>query len=138
MADILLHRRYFYEDYTGGDLYLDGRFFCNTLEDMVRTEGPKVPGQTAIPSGHYHVALSVSRRFGKLMPEILDVPGFAGIRIHAGNTAAGTAGCILVGVANRFGYTTASLSQSAATFGILMGKLTAAQAKGESITIRIQ
>ncbi len=136
--ELFVHRRWFYEQYTGGDLYLDGRFFCNTLEDRVRDPGEKVPGQTAIPAGKYHVALTMSRRFGKVMPEIQDVKGFAGIRIHAGNTAADTSGCILVGIAQRLGETQAFLTQSQATFGLLMAKLIAAEKRGEDINITIQ
>ncbi len=76
--------------------------FGFTLEDVVR-EGPKVPGETAIPAGRYKVILSASHVFKnrdgspKVLPELLDVPGFSGVRIHGGNTAADTKGCILVG-----------------------------------------
>ena len=78
-----------------GILLIDGVFTCWTLEDVVRPV--KIPGETAIPAGRYDVRLSLSQRFQKLLPEILTVPGFTGIRIHAGNTQADTAGCLLVG-----------------------------------------
>ena len=80
---------------TMGLLLIDGVFTCWTLEDVVREV--KIPGETAIPAGRYAVQLSLSQRFQKLLPEILTVPGFTGIRIHAGNTQADTAGCLLVG-----------------------------------------
>ena len=88
---------------TIGEMYINGVFKWYTMEDKVReivgrpVEKWKVPRETAIPSGEYEVVISMSTRFKKLMPEILNVPGFAGIRIHCGNTAADTEGCILLG-----------------------------------------
>ena len=80
---------------TMGLLLIDGVFTCWTLEDVVRPV--KIPGETAIPAGRYDVRLSFSQRFQKTLPELLAVPGFAGIRVHAGNTQADTHGCLLVG-----------------------------------------
>lgn len=80
---------------TLGILLIDGVFTCWTLEDVVREV--KIPGETAIPAGRYDVRLSLSQRFQKVLPEVLAVPGFTGIRIHAGNTQADTHGCLLVG-----------------------------------------
>lgn len=82
-------------DYTIGKLYVDGRYFADTLEDAVREV--KIPGKTAIPAGTYAVVYNMSKRFKKMMPLLLNVPGFEGVRIHAGNTAGDTDGCILVG-----------------------------------------
>lgn len=92
-------RKYFKENYTIGDLYIDDVWFSNTLEDKVRNipEEEKIHGQTAIPAGRYKVILSYSPKFKRVMPEILNVPYFEGIRIHAGNTAADSAGCLLIG-----------------------------------------
>lgn len=93
-------RRYKKEDYTIGDLYIDGVWFSNTLEDKVRELNKpedKVYGQTAIPEGTYEVKLTYSPRFKRVLPEVLDVPLFLGIRIHAGNTADDSDGCILIG-----------------------------------------
>lgn len=85
---------------TLGELIIAGepdRPFCYTLEDQVR-EGPKVPKQTAIPAGRYRVDMTMSTRFKMVLPILLAVPGFDAIRIHAGNTAEDTEGCILVGL----------------------------------------
>ena len=87
--------------YTIGKMYLDGIYFCDTLEDTVRDFGKngkgKVYGETAIPAGTYDVILSHSPKFKRTLPELLNVPYFEYIRIHAGNTAEDSHGCILVG-----------------------------------------
>lgn len=90
---------------TFGKLYAEGNFACFTLEDAVR-EVPgqpvsawKVVGRTAIPAGEYKLTLENSPRFGVDTLSIPDVPGFAGIRIHAGNTERDTEGCPLLGMA---------------------------------------
>ena len=80
---------------TIGELLVDGAWFCFTLEDVERPE--KIPGETAIPAGRYKVIITHSQRFDRELPLLVDVPGFTGIRIHAGNTDADTRGCILVG-----------------------------------------
>lgn len=83
---------------TIGELYVNEvpERFCYVLEDVVRS-GPKVYGNTAIPSGRYEIAITFSNRFQKYLPLLINVPGFAGIRIHPGNTAADTEGCLLPG-----------------------------------------
>ena len=80
---------------TLGSLFVDGKFFCYTLEDTIRKE--KIKDETAISAGNYRVILSISNRFKRLMPEVLNVPNFAGIRMHGGNTNLDSSGCILVG-----------------------------------------
>ena len=103
--NIVLKRIALRDTYTIGKLYIDGKYICDTVEDKVRDinkngkfdEGEKkVYGQTAIPYGTYEVKWTYSPRFKKYMPEILNVPSFSGIRIHSGNTAADSLGCIIV------------------------------------------
>ena len=95
---LTLKRNFKGADYTFGKLYIDGHYFCDTLEDTVRPANKKIAGKTAIPAGNYKVIKSYSPRFKKILPEILNVPNFTGVRIHAGNTAKDTDGCILLGL----------------------------------------
>jgi hypothetical protein len=94
---IRIERKAFKETYTIGKLYVDDVYICDTLEDKVRPDGVKIAGETAIPAGKYLSGLTFSARFQKYLPEIFNVPHFTGVRIHSGNTAADTEGCILVG-----------------------------------------
>lgn len=104
---IRLHRKWCRKGYSIGLLYVDGKHICETLEDEDRgltsdmTEQEvrriKVKGETAIPLGTYDVALTFSPRFNRVLPLLMDVKGFTGIRIHSGNRAKDTEGCILCG-----------------------------------------
>lgn len=85
-------------EYTIGKLYIDGNYYCDTLEDVVRPTGVKISGKTAIPAGKYKVKVTWSPRFRRYLPEILNVPGFSGVRIHSGNSATDTEGCLLLGL----------------------------------------
>lgn len=82
-------------DATIGELRIGEAWFCWTLEDKVRSK--KIKHQTAIPAGEYNIIVSLSARFRVQMPLLLSVPEFDGIRIHPGNSAADTSGCILLG-----------------------------------------
>ena len=107
IMEILVKREYKKKDYTIGKMYINGEYFCDTLEDTDRGLAQGMPlselkemkeyGKTAIPTGEYMVAVTFSNRFEKWLPLIHPVPVFEGVRIHSGNTAADTEGCILVG-----------------------------------------
>ncbi len=111
-----------------GKLYIDGVFECFTLEDLERTH--KLEGETAIPCRTYQVVIDQSQRFGRIMPHLLEVPGFSGIRIHSGNTDKDTEGCILVGLHAGPGY----LEKSHLAFDSLFTKL---EQSKEDISIQI-
>lgn len=98
--------------YTIGRLYVDGNYFCDTLEDTVRDLNKngkfdngekKVYAKTAIPYGTYEIKWTYSPRFKKYTPQLMNVPSFSGIRIHAGNTSADTEGCLLLGENKKVG-----------------------------------
>jgi hypothetical protein len=105
-AILTLSRRWFSSKSSQGELYLNGKFFCYTMEDIVRPTGVKVDGKTAIPYGTYKVSLSLSNRFKRILPMVYtesdgftlkaDGKSFKGIRIHGGNTSENSEGCILV------------------------------------------
>ncbi len=151
---IKVERRWPKPTYTIGRLYIDGLYYCNTLEDrdrgLVQTQSKdyikahKVYGETAIPKGTYGVALNVtSPKYAAVswywqlcrgkMPRLLNVPGFEGILVHPGNTALDTLGCILVGKNTKVG----QLTESKATFKAIYKILKAAADRGEEITIEI-
>jgi len=105
---------------------------CFTLEDAVR-EGPKVPGETAIPAGRYRVTITKSQRFTRMLPLLLDVPGFDGIRIHSGNSCVDTSGCILVGQAREAD----TILRSRLALEVLLPKIADAEARGQDVWINI-
>jgi hypothetical protein len=85
---------------TISDMYVDGKFYCYVLEDMVRDlkeDGSgKIFGKTAIPAGRYKVILTYSHRFKRILPELIGVKFFVKSRMHGGNTKLDTEGCLLV------------------------------------------
>ena len=106
MIKLRLEREFFTPTETLGSLYINGKFFCFTLEDKDRglrsshaladIRARKVAGETAIPTGTYKVVVNLSNRFKRPMPLLLNVPGFEGVRLHGGNTHHNTEGCPLV------------------------------------------
>jgi hypothetical protein len=99
--DIVLQREIMTETYTLGTMYIGMLHFGYTCEDPDRTLedhcGAKIDGNTAIPRGRYRISTSLSARFGRELPIVENVPGFSGVRVHGGNTAADTHGCPLLG-----------------------------------------
>ena len=140
---LLLKRIFLGEDYTIGKLYINGVYFCDTLEDKNRDHnkdgilnGPgeqKVYGKTAIPYGEYEIVVNYSPAFKRRLPRLLDVPHFSGILIHRGNTAQDTAGCILVGENKVKGKVINSTPYEVKLTSILED----AKRRGEKVTIKI-
>ena len=141
---LTLDRKYKLPTYTIGKLYIDGEYFCDTLEDKDRglTDNMtvseiskiKIKKETAIPTGTYKVTITYSNRFKKNMPLINDVKGFEGIRIHSGNTDKDTEGCLLVGMNLERG----KVLKSQETFRKLYKMLSGAKLRGEYIQITIK
>ena len=151
---IRIDRRWKKSTYTIGRLYLDGVFFCNTLEDKDRglcqtdslesIKERKVYGETAIPTGCYEVLMDVTspkyadiawykNLCGGKMPRLKNVPGFEGILLHPGSSALDCMGCVLVGRNKVVG----GLVQSKDTFKALYKRLETAYNKGEKIIVEI-
>lgn len=153
---ILVDRKWKKDSYTIGKLYIDSVPFCETLEDTDRGLKSTMPIEqikvmkkaaiTAIPTGTYKVRMDVvSTKFsksawyikkchGSKVPRLENVPGYADILIHTGNTAEDTEGCILVGQNKAKG----KVLNSKETFLQLYNKMYAAYLKGEEITITIK
>lgn len=141
---LILKRKYLDDKYAVGDLFIDGKFFCNIIEDTVRelpiscpytTKGQsckckeKVYAKTAIPAGTYNVTMEYSPRFKRKLPLLHNVPHFIGILIHSGNDESASAGCLIVGNNTVKGKVTQSRVTS--------DKLNAILSKETQITIEI-
>ena len=119
------------QTYTIGHLYIDGKYFCDTIEDKVRDlkKEPKVKGQTAIPYGTYEVITNVvsprfkyrswAKPYGGKIPRLVNVPGFEGVLIHPGTDQNSTSGCLIIGQNKIKG----KVINSQKTFYALMSKL---------------
>lgn len=134
-------------EYTLGKLEINGIKLCDTLEDTERDlvnketgkydQSLKIKGKTAIPAGSYDVRLTYSIRFKKVMPELVNVPLFSGVRIHSGNSVEDTEGCILVGTHDELNKNLL-LINSRITYNTLMTILTKAiLSSKESVQIKI-
>lgn len=134
--ELTLNRIFLGSSATIGELLINDKHLCDTLEDRVRPEGEKVYGKTAIPEGTYEVKLTHSPRFKKILPEILNVPNFSGIRIHTGNSSKDTEGCIIVGTWD--GEKEDWVGSSKIAFDELMTLLEEATNNKEKITITVK
>jgi len=142
--NITVNRKYKKKAYTIGKMYLDGEYFCDTLEDTDRglldtmsveeVKFKKVYGKTAIPRGTYSVEMTYSPKFKRKMPLLGGVKGFSAIRIHNGANPSHTYGCVLVGKNTVVGGLTASRQTS----DRLNSKISKALDKGEKVTITIK
>lgn len=129
--------------YIDGNRFGDGKHWCNALEDTDRgltsemtvdeILEKKVYGRTAIPTGRYRVEVTWSPKFRKMLPHLIAVKGFTGVRIHSGNSDADTLGCILIGRNDKIGW----ISDSRYWTGLLQGKIEKAIGKGEEVWIKV-
>lgn len=122
--------------YTIGRMMVNGKYLCDTMEPTWRdlSKEGKIWGQTAIPEGTYQVYITKSRKFYRWLPLLWQVPGFEGIRIHAGNYPEDTQGCILVGWNKQRGM----LNNSRAALMLLINEMTSAYGRGEKVEIEIR
>ena len=143
MLHLTLNRKWRKPEYTIGQLFAGGRQICNTIEDTDRglhqymsaaeIQKIKVPGKTAIPVGTYRLVVTPSPKFGRNLIEVQNVPGFTGIRVHRGNTADCSAGCILPGLNTEKGKVTNSTHFEELLTSMVMAALTA----GEDVFLTI-
>lgn len=153
--ELKVKRKAFEKDYTIGDLFVDGKFVSNTLEDTDRgitqdmpleeIKAKKVYGKTAIPKGTYEIDMNTvspkfkdrswAKPYGGKLPRLIGVKGFDGVLVHVGNSASDSSGCLLVGKNSIKGM----ITDSTRTFHTLMSKyLLPAKVRGEKITITIE
>lgn len=125
------------ESYTPGVMYANGLRFCVTCEDHDRkleAGGTKVFGKTAIPRGIYKLITSFSNRFQRVLPQVLDVPGFEGIRFHGGNAAEDSSGCILIGKVR----TSTGIAQCADTVNRMIAQIEACEEQGGNVRLEVK
>lgn len=137
---VLVKRESFFPRCTMGSLYIDGKFVCYTLEDKVRekpgvlVEAWKIPRETAIPVGVYPCFITMSNRFRKLLPELMGVAGFSGVRIHGGNDESNTEGCILVGTYKKV----TTIHNCAPAMTLVQGAIQKALSDHQQVTVEIR
>lgn len=134
--ELILKRIAKKKSYTIGRLYIETEYFCDTLEPTWRDYkhgARKIMGCSAIPEGRYAVVITWSAKLEAWLPLLLHVPNFEGIRIHAGNTAQDTAGCILVGQNREVG----KVLNSRTWLKKLKAKIVEAKENGEPVHITV-
>lgn len=140
--ELLLERKYLKTNYTLGNLYLNGKFYCNIIEDVVRDINKngtfdcgefKISGHTAIPYGKYEIQVTYSPKFKRKLPLLLNVKYFEGIRIHRGNTEKDSAGCLIPGENTKRGMVLNSTKYELE----LTNLIESANRKGEKVIIEI-
>jgi hypothetical protein len=140
--ELQLDRKWYTNRSTIGKLFIGSDFECFILEDPVRRDPDpstpaneaKIPGKTAIPAGKYKIQITYSPRFKRLLPILVDVPGYSGVRIHPGNTAEDTEGCLLPGT----WYLVDKVANSRTAFNALYLKLDDARKRGEACWLTIK
>lgn len=142
--EITLDRAWKKDGYTISRLFINGERICEALEDTDRglkqsmsleeIKKLKIYGKTAIPSGRYKVMMSYSPKFKKVLPEVLDVKGYSGIRIHWGNTAKDTCGCVLPGLNQRKG----AVLYSTKWTNVIISEISSAIKRGEEVWLNIK
>lgn len=133
--ELLLNRIKLEPDVTLGELFVDGVFECFICEDTMRIDKgeEKVHGATCIPAGTYDLFITMSARFQRMLPLLVNVPQFEGIRIHPGNTAADTDGCLLPGKVRM----PKGVGTSRVAFDALFAKLNTAKMRMSAVRIMI-
>lgn len=129
--ELVLIRKWFSENSTIGELYINGILECVILEDVTRDK--KIQNETAIPYGEYTISITYSPRFKRNLPLLNNVPDFSGVRIHPGNKSTDTEGCLLPGT----GKGKDVVYESRKAFDSLYSKLLTAHKNKEKITITI-
>ena len=129
--------------FINGERFGDGNHWCSVLEDTDRgltdsmnireIRSLKVKGETAIPKGIYEVQITYSPKFRRKLPLLLNVKGYEGVRIHAGNTARNTEGCLLPGINDVVG----RVNNSRYWFELLYARIQAAEKAGEKVWVEI-
>lgn len=132
---LLLNRIQLDDDVTLGELMVDGLFQCYICEDTMRLEKgeAKVHGKTCIPVGTYQVYITMSNRFKRMLPLLMNVPQFEGIRIHPGNTALDTEGCLLPGQVRL----EKGVGRSRLAFEALYARINDARMRMQTVTIEV-
>lgn len=139
---IRIDRQWKKAEYTISRVFINGNYYgCNALEDTDRgllqsmqlseLQRRKIKGKTAIPRGYYDVRITYSQKYKRMMPLVVDVPAFSGIRLHSGNSAKDTEGCILFGKNDKVGW----ISDSRYWTNKIYNEIERALNRGEKVTL---